>query len=170
MTGIVVTSAGPPFCPSSQQQIIQRHAPRRQITFCGCSNFPCQINPHSKSTDIILYSTACGVCPMSIPCLLALRAKYYGRRGTGWDPTWRSEKGGVGAWYFARSSRRNGCVVSLQRNDDLWGPPHATRSQPAVGDFYNPCSYRGRWKTPGRGETYFFNRVDIRVHLTVCTV
>ena len=30
--------------------------------------------------------------------------------------------------------------------------------------------YRGRWKTPGRGETYFFNRVDIRVHLTVCTV
>ena len=26
-------------------------------------------------------------------------------------------------------SWRNGCVVSLQRNDGLWGPPHATRSQ-----------------------------------------
>ena len=75
---IVVTSARPPFCLSSQQQIIQRHAPRRQITFCGCSNFPCQINPHSKSTDIILYSTACGVCPMSIPCLLALILGVFG--------------------------------------------------------------------------------------------
>jgi len=38
-------------------------------------------------------------------------------------------------------SRRNGCVVSLQRNDGLWGPPHATRSQPAV-DFYYYCSNR----------------------------
>jgi len=115
---------------------------RSRISACG----PAELyRPHPAVQPAV--GAEAGTCsPLAggviKPCsALALRASIMiGSERTG------IQRGGVRKveWAPGNSltpSWRNGCVVSLQRNDGLWGPPHATRSQPAVGDFYNPCSY-----------------------------